>query len=73
MFPETVVCVSAPEAINNYSGVMWCDIDSRRLVKHQARSHWLGWSGFNLTTFIQLYNIYLVNPVTLQTDLTIFV
>ena len=21
------VCVSAPKAINNYSGLMWCDID----------------------------------------------
>ena len=38
-------------------------------LKVQARSHWLGWSGFNLTTFIQLYNIDFV--VTLQTDLTI--
>ena len=30
-------------------------------VKQQACSHWLGWLGVNLTTFIQLYNINLVN------------
>ena len=37
-------------------------------LQHQARSHWLGWSGVNLTT---LCNIDLVNSVMLQTDLTI--
>ena len=37
----------------------------------QARSHWLGWSGVNLTTFIQLYNIDLANSATLKTALTI--
>ena len=41
------------------------------IVPCQARSHWLGWSGFNLTTFIQLYNIDLVNSATLPTALTI--
>ena len=37
----------------------------------QARSHWLGWSRFNLTTFIKLYNIDLVNSVTTKTTSTI--
>ena len=32
----------------------------------QACSHWLDWSGFNLTTFTQLYNNDLVNSVTLK-------
>ena len=36
------------------------------IISMQARSHWLGWSGFNLTTF---YNFDLVNSVTLKTDL----
>ena len=41
---------------------------SKLILIDQARSHWLGWSGINLTTFIQLYNIDLVNLVTLKTD-----
>ena len=36
----------------------------------QTHSHLLGWSGFNLTIFIQLYNTDLVKSVALQTDLT---
>ena len=37
----------------------------------QAHSHWLDRSGFNLTMFIQLYKIDLVNSATLKPDLII--
>ena len=37
----------------------------------QAHSHWLDWSGFNLTMFIQLYKIDIVNSATLKPDLII--
>ena len=47
------------------------DLDAKKNVTLQAHNHWFGWSGFILTTFIQLYNIDLVNSVTLQIHLTI--
>ena len=36
-----------------------------------THSYWLSWSGLKLTTFIQLYNIDLVDPITSKADLSI--
>ena len=44
---------------------------TKHLDQYQARSHWLGWSGFNLTTFtqfIQLSFYKLISSVALQTS-----
>ena len=40
-------------------------------VTYQARSHWLGWSGFNLTTYTQFMQLRfnkLISSVALQTS-----
>ena len=77
---RVVACTSRPVAFNGHPSTrgrltgLRNKPQQKQTCQHlavQARSHWLGWSGFNLTTYTQFMQLRfnkLISSVALRTS-----